>query len=328
MVGFDISELQEVDGICRTVIAGCALVFDWPEKFPERILVQLAESGVPQVSKSSKGNVSLRLINGSPQNEKAEWLARVLLTRYALWKGNETPPPLWLVNTILIEGSSDGSPQLLTLIKRRLIDQAIPTMAQKIQTYDRTMDIGWDFLIFRFLKSGGLEQEVFQTRLLQFWSNGYDWTQLQLFFTPRFPGLNGAELELLWKTFVDETLSIESAVCWTESHSLKALEDLVTMEVTQNNQLKILSLDTWFLYRSFSFVSSLFKDKQMELELMAISIHPYYFNACHSLNNVLIAIMEDDLSGYQTAVHQWNQDMLDAQQLSFETDRILKLICP
>ena len=328
IVGSDLSELQEVDGICETIIAGCSLVFDWPEEFPQRILVQLTESGVPQVSKSSNRNVSLRLINGSPQSEKAEWLARLLLTRYALWKGNETPPPLWLVNTILIEGSSAGRPQGITLIKRRLKDQTFPTLAQKIQTYDRTTDIGWDFLVFRFLKSGGLEKEIFQTRLLQFWSNGYDWTQLQLFFTPRFSGLNAAELELLWKTFVDETLSLESAVCLTESDSLRALEDIVTIEVTQNNQSIILSLNTWFLYRSFSFASSLFKQKQTELELMAISIHPYYFNACHSLNNVLIALMEDDLSGYRTAVHKWNQDMLDAQQLSFETERILKLICP
>ena len=261
IAGPDLSELQEVDGICQTIIDGCALVFDWPDDFPQRILVQLSEKGVPQVSKSSNGNVSLRLVSSLPQNEKAEWLARVLLTRYALWTGNETPPPLWLVNTILIEGSSVSSPQQIALLKRRLKDQTIPSLAQKIHSYDRITDIGWDFFIFRFLESGGLEKETFQNRLLQFWSNGYDWTQLHQFFSPSFSDLNGAELELLWKTFIDETVSIESAVCWTELDSLNALENLAKMEDTQNNQLKLLSLDTWFLYRSFPFTAALFKEK-------------------------------------------------------------------
>ena len=134
-------------------------------------------------------------------------------------------------------------------------------LAQKIHSYDRTTDIGWDFFIFRFLESGGLEKETFQNRLLQFWSNGYDWTQLHQFFSPSFSDLNGAELELLWKTFIDETVSIESAVCWTELDSLNALENLAKMEDMQNNQLKLLSLDTWFLYRSFPFTAALFKEK-------------------------------------------------------------------
>jgi hypothetical protein len=329
IVGPDLSELQELEGICQTIIEGCTLVFfDWPEEFPQRILVQLSENGIPQAGKSSNGNVSLRLIIGSTQNEKAEWLARVLLTRYANWKGYDTPPPLWLVNAIIIEGSLSGNPQQITLYQRRLKDQAIPSLAQKIQTYDRTTDIGWDFLLYRFLKSGELLKDTFQDRILQFWAKGYDWTQLNQFFSPLFPELNGAELELLWKTFVDESLSTESAVCWTEMASLDALEDLAKIEVVQNNQLKLIRLDTWFLYRSNSFATTWFEQKQKELEFIAISIHPYYFNACHSLNTVLIALLEGDLAAYQTAVRRWNQDMLDAQQLSFETDRILQQICP
>ena len=72
----------------------------------------------------------------------------------------------------------------------------------------------------------------------------------------------------------------------------------------------------------------LFNKKQVELEVLALSIHPYYFNACHSLDRLFFTMNAEDLEGYRVAARQWTQDMLDAQQLTFETDRLLGKICP
>ena len=217
---------------------------------------------------------------------------------------------------------------MTTLLLRGLQGQEIPSLAQRIQTYDRTAESAWDFLIYRFLESGGLSFEVFKQRLEQFLENGYDWTQLNQFFVPRYADLNGAELELLWKTFVGETLASESAVCLSEDASLAALESISKIEVLKNKGLQVLTPDFWYLYRSDPIAMQLFNKKQVELEVLALSIHPYYFNACHSLDRLFFTMNAEDLEGYRVGARQWTQDMLDAQQLTFETDRLLGKICP
>lgn len=321
-------EVREVEGLSRRVVAGCRATFDWPDGFPQKILVQLNSNRIPQVNKSTSGRVTLELSVGSSSSLKAEWLVRSLLTRYATWKGNDQSPPLWLVNAVLVRGSLAGNPQSKTLLLRRISKTEIPSLAQRIQSYDRTTDPGWDYLLFRWLESGGLDSQTFRRRMLQYWENGYDWTQLNQFFSFLYPDMNGAELELLWRTFASEELSSESAVCLNESDSLSALEELAKVEVTQSGQIKRLRLDTWYLYRTDPMIVELLREKQLKLEVLAMSVHPYLFNACHSLSEVLIATLESDLDDYQLAVERWNQDMLDAQQLTFETDKLLRAVCP
>ncbi|MCZ6674865.1 MAG: hypothetical protein O7C75_18195 [Verrucomicrobia bacterium] len=326
-VGPDLVKLQEVERLSQIILAGCVASFDWPEEFPQPLLVKVSDQGIPQVNRSPTGNVTLNLVKNLDWDQNAEWLTRALVSRYGLWKGNATPPPLWLVHSIIVEGSLHTKPQVRNLLLRRLQGQTVPSLAQRIQTYDRTTDPGWDFLLYRFLKSGGLESSLFVQRLEQFWTHGYDWTQLSLFFLPRYTDLNGAELELLWRTFVSDSFATESSVCLSETASLEALETLAKIEVLRNQQLEILTPDTWFLYRSDVLAQKWFRRKQSDLEVLAISIHPYYFNACHSLNQLFLALDNEDLDGYREYAQKWNQDMLDAQQLSFETDRLLKRVC-
>lgn len=270
----------------------------------------------------------LNLVEGLPQSTRSEWLTRALLSQFGIWKRNETPPPLWLIHASLIAGSLHDNPQVWTLLLRRLRGQPIPSVARRIQTYDRTTDPGWDYFLYRFLESGGLEKQEFRRRLEQFWANGYDWTQLNLFFLPRYADLNAAELELLWRTFLADTFSSEPAVIMSEIESAEALVSISKIEVLRNLNPEILTPETWYLYRNDFHLLDWIYQKQSELEVIAFSIHPYYFNACHSLGLVLDSTLTGDLNGYREAVGQWNQDMLDAQQLSFETDRLLEKICP
>ena len=221
-----------------------------------------------------------------------------------------------------------GNPQANTLLLRRLRNTEIPSVSQRIQSYDRTTDIGWDYLLYRWLEAGGLDKRTFQRRLIQFWESGFDWTQLNQFFSPLYPGLNGAEMELLWRTFVSETTSSESAICLSENESIQELEALARMEVLENGQTKLLEFDSWYLYRLNPAIIELLRQKQSELEVLATRIHPYFFNACHSLNEVLLTTLESDLSGYQDAVRKWSQDLLDGQQLTYETERLLNALCP
>ena len=100
------------------------------------------------------------------------------------------------------------------------------------------------------------------------------------------------------------------------------------MEVLENVQTKLLEFDSWYLYRLNPAIIELLRQKQSELEVLATRIHPYFFNACHSLNEVLLTTLESDLSGYQDAVRKWSQDLLDGQQLTYETERLLNALCP
>lgn len=285
-------------------------------------------SSIPQVQKGIGGGTILLLPESADYEQQVEWIARGLLTFYGMSRGIETPPPLWLIHAVEYLGAGEQKPQMRTLLIRRLKGKAIPSLSHRVRSFDRTSDAGWDFLLFRFLESGGLAASLFKQRVEQFWSNGYDWTQLGLFFTGLNSGLNGAELELLWKTYVTETLESESAVCLSEEASLAALEALARLEVLVTSTPEMLPPNTWFLYRDDPVARAAFSRKHAELEVLALSIHPYYFNACHSLDRVFRAIAGDGLDEYRDAVKQWNQDLLDAQQLSYETDRLLQKLCP
>ena len=326
-VGSDLAALQEMEGMSQIMLSGCLAIFEWPEKFPQSVLVKVPDSGFPQVNRRTSGLVSLVLPKDQTWEQKSEWITRVLLIRYGIWKGNSTPPPPWLVSATVTKGAIQKNPKVLTLLLRRLVGQTIPALAQRIQSFDRTVDPGVDYLIFRFLESGGLSSELFAQRLEQYWANGYDWSQLSLFFTPKYAQLNPAELELLWRTFLNDFLAEETAVCLSEVGSLEALVSLSKLEVLLNGKSEILTPGTWYIYRNNEYALGQLKQKQVELEVLAVSIHPYYFNACHSLNELLLALFDSDLEAFKEAAQSWNQDLLDAQQLSYETDRLLEQLC-
>lgn len=134
-------------------------------------------------------------------------------------------------------------------------------------------------------------------------------------------------MELLWKTFCSESLYTDSSVCLSEAESLNSLERIARLEILKNRELAALNTDVWFLHRSDPVALREFSKKQSELEILAVSIHPYYFNACHSLDRIFLAIESNDLEGFRTAARQFCQDMLDAQQLSFETDKLMERLC-
>ena len=327
-LGSDLDQLHSLELASREILEGCRLSLGWPNAFPRSMTVFLSEGAVSQIKKGVAGAVSIEINSQLSGDQQGEWLARGLLTHYGSWKGIAVPPPSWLVQSIQIRGAIWNRPQVRVLLLRDLGNELIPSLSQGIQSLDRNNHPGWGYLIHQFLESGGLESEVFKQRLEQFWTHGYAWTQASEFFNPRYPNLNGAELELLWKTFVSEILSSESGVCLSESASLAALERIAQLEVFENGAPVLLSQDIWYLHRKDVLAAQAFSRKQSELEVLVVSIHPYYFNACHSLDRVLLAIERDDLDGYRVAAQQFAQDMLDAQQLSFETDRMLEKLCP
>ena len=272
--------------------------------------------------------VRVELNLSSSEEINSEWILRGLLTHFGAWKGIDVGPPEWLIQAIRIRGAIHYKPQVHILMLRQLQGELLPSLAEQIQNSRERRLPAWGYLIYQFIESGGLEEKQFKQRLEQYWRNGYDWTQLSLFFEQRYPGLNGAELELLWKTFVSETLYSESGVCLSETDSLKSLERLSRLEILKNREADVLNQDEWFLHRDDPVALQAFSKKQTELEILAVSIHPYYFNACHSLDRLFLAIENDDLDAFRTAARRFNQDMLDAQQLSFETDRLLEKLCP
>lgn len=326
--GRDLDQLRALQTTSEIVLAGCRAGLNWPEEFPGKLAVRLSGASMAQVREGAGGGWILQLPERTEYATQVEWLTRGLLSLYGKAKGIEAPPPLWLVHAIEYLGVRADRPQMRTLLIRRLNGRVIPALSQRVQRYDRATDPGWDYLLFRFLESGGHPPAIFKKRLEQFWANGYNWTQLNLFFTGMNAHLNGAELELLWRTFVAETLASESAVCLSESASLAALEKLTRLEVMKNSKPETLAPNTWYLYRSDPVALSAFNRMHGELEVLVHSMHPYYFNACHSLDRVLRAISAEDLKEYREAVNQWNQDLLDARQLGFETDRLLRRMCP
>lgn len=326
--GSDLRHLHSLELNSREIVEGCRLSLDWPDEFPRSLTVIVEETGLSRVKKGTGGTVSIELNSKSDVEVQAEWLARGLLAHYGTWKGIASPPPEWLSQAVQIRGAIWNRPQVRVLLFRALRDRDVPSLTQCIQSLDRSLHPGWGYLLHEFLESGGLESAVFKRRLEQFWRNGYVWTQASEFFTARYPNLNAAELELLWKTFVSEALSRESGVCLSESESLATLERIAQFEIVKHGNPELLNQDVWFLHRKDPLAVQAFYRKQSELEVLAVSIHPYYFNACHSLDRVLLAIEIDDLAAYKLAAQQFSQDMLDAQQLSYETDRFLEKLCP
>ena len=327
-VGTDVAQLQSLELSSQELIEGCISSLDWPDSFPKPLTVILSGVTDPVVSTGVSGIVRVEINAASSGEVQAEWMLRGLLAHFAAWKGIRTPPPDWLIRSIHLRGAIRYKPQVRVLLLRQLQEKPPPALSEIIKGNDGSWHTGWNYLIYQFLESGGLEKKQFEQRLEQYWSNGYDWTQLGLFLNDRYPGLNGAELELLWKTFCSESLSTESSVCLSEKESLKSLERIARLEILKNRELAALNTDLWFLHRSDSVALRDFSKKQSELEVLAVSIHPYYFNACHSLDQIFFAIESDDLEAFRKAARQFSQDMLDAQQLSFETDRLMERLCP
>lgn len=327
-VGTDVAQLQSLELSSQELVDGCISSLDWPDSFPKPLTVILSGVTDPLVSTGVSGIVRVELNPASSEEIKAEWMVRGLLAHFAAWKGIRTTAPDWLIHSIRLRGAIRYKPQVRVLLLRQLQGNPPPPLSEIIQGNDRPWHVGWNYLIYQFLESGGLEKNQFEQRLEQYWSNGYDWTQLALFFNDRYPGLNGAELELLWKTFCSESLFTESSVCLSEAESLNSLERIARLEILKNRELAALNTDVWYLHRSDPVALREFSKKQSELEILAVSIHPYYFNACHSLDRIFLAIESNDLEGFRKAARQFSQDMLDAQQMSFETDRLMERLCP
>ena len=323
LVGTDMNVLRNFESICDRAVSGCAEIFELPESFPQRIRIVVSGNAVPLIGRSTAGGVTLQANPDLTEDDRVTWVMRALLTRYGRWQGVDLPPPLWLIRACQVQSEFQQNPAFKILLQRRLSQTKVPTLRQRIGSYDLRATPGWDYLVYKFIESGGLDQRSLRVRLLQFWNNAYDWSQLAAFFETTYPGMNPAELSLLWGTYVSEFLAAGSSGFLSEEDSLRTLERISALEIVRSDQLEKIAADFWFLYRRDDRILSLIDARKSQLSELALRVHPYYYNACHSLNGMLEAVFRDDLKGFQQSANQFKQDVLDARQLSYETDRVI-----
>ena len=323
LIGRDMGVLRDFESACDRAVSGCGEIFDIPESFPQRIRIVLSESALPLIGLSSAGAVILQVHPALSPEDRLQWVIRALLTRYGRWQGVEASPPLWLVRACRVEVELKGNMTYSILLKRRLSLWEVPTLRERLGSYDLHAEPGWDYLIYQFIKSGGLDQRSMKRRLLQFWKNAYDWSQLTAFFDITYPDMNPAELSLLWATFVSEFLAENGHGFLPEGDSLRALERISTLEVMRRKQLEKIGPDLWFLYRRDEQLLSLMAAKKSDLSELVLGVHPYYYNACLSLGDLLEAVFRNDLKGFRKAAQQYKQDVVDARQLGYETDGVI-----
>ena len=85
-------------------------------------------------------------------------MVRGLLAHFAAWKGIRTTPPDWLIRSIRLRGAIRYKPQVRVLLLRQLQQKPPPPLSEIIQGNDRSWHVGWNYLIYQFLESGGLEK--------------------------------------------------------------------------------------------------------------------------------------------------------------------------
>lgn len=95
-------------------------------------------------------------------------MVRGLLAHFAAWKGIRTTPPDWLIRSIRLRGAIRYKPQVRVLLLRQLQQKPPPPLSEIIQGNDRSLHVGWNYLIYQFLESGGLEKKQFEQRLEQY----------------------------------------------------------------------------------------------------------------------------------------------------------------
>ena len=323
LVGRDMGVLRDFEFACDQSVSGCREIFNLPESFPQRIRIVLSDNTLPLIGRSTAGAVILQVHPDLSADDRLTWVIRALLTRYGRWQGVEAPPPLWLVRACRIRIELKRNMAYEILLKRRLSQTEVPTLRQRLGSYDLHAEPGWDYLVYKFIESGGLDQRSLRMRLLQFWKNAYDWSQLTAFFYNTYPDMNPAELRLLWRTYVSEFLAEDVFAFFSEEHSLRVLERISTLEIMRWNQLEKIAPDLWFLYRRDEQLLSLMAANKSGLSELVLRVHPYYYNACLSLNDLLEAVFRNDLKGFRQAVHQYQQDVLNARQLGYETNRVI-----
>ena len=323
LIGKDMGVLRNIETACDRSVSGCREIFDLPQSFPRKIRIVVSDNAEVQIRRSAAGAVSLILNPGLTDNDLVTWVIRALLTRYGHWNGVDAPPPLWLVRACRMQIEIGNNAAFNLLLNQRLSPLEVPSLGQCVGSYDLNSEPGWDYLVYKFIESGGLDKSTFRLRILQFWKNGYDWSQLTAFFERTFPRMNPAELSLLWGTFVSEFRADDPSGFKSENESLHALERISTIEIRRNNRLEKVHADLWFLYRKDDEILSLIELRKSDMAKLILRVHPYYYNTCHSLNGVVESVMKDDLKGFQQAANQFKQDMLDAQQLSYEADRLI-----
>lgn len=323
LAGRDMDVLRNFESACDRAVSGCAEIFELPESFPQRIRIVVSGNAVPLIGRSAAGAVTLQAHPDLPDDDRVTWVMRALLTRYGRWQGVDLPPPLWLIRACRVQSEFQQNPAFKILLRRRLSRTEVPTLRQRIGSYDLRATPGWDYLVYKFIESGGLDRRSLRARLLQFWKNAYDWSQLAAFFETTYPGMNPAELSLLWGTYVSEFLAGDPSGFLSEEESLRTLERISTLEIKRNDQLEKIAADLWFLYRRDDRILLLIDARKSQLSELVLRVHPYYYNACHSLNGTLEAVFRDDLKGFQQSANQFKQDVLDARQLSYETDRVI-----
>ena len=323
LFGRDMDILRKFESACDRSVGGCGEIFDLPESFPQRIRIVVSDNAVPHIVRSTAGAVILQVNSDLTDDERVIWVIRALLTRYGGWQGVDVPPPYWLIRACQVQIEFQRNPAFRILLQRRLSQREVPVLRERVGSFDLHTEPGWDYLVYKFVESGGLDQPSLRLRLLQFWKNAYDWSQFTAFFETTYPGMNPAELGLLWRTHVSEFLARDSIGSLSEEDSLSALDRLSMLEIRRNNQLEKIAADLWFLFRRDDKILSLMTARNTHLSQLVLRVHPYYFNAFHSLHGMFEAVFRDDLKGFQQAANQFKQDVLDARQLGYETDGVM-----
>lgn len=323
LFGRDMGALRIFESACDRSVDACEEIFQLPESLPQRIRVHISEDADPHISRSTAGAVILQVNPDLTDDDRVTWAIRALLTLYGRWQGVGVPPPLWLIRACRVQIEFQQNPAFRILLQRRLSQTKVPTLRERFGSHEFLAEPGWDYLIYKFIESGGLDPSSLRLRLLQFWKNAYDWSQFTAFFETDYPGMNPAELGLLWRTYVSEFLALDTMGFLSEEDSLRALDRISLLELRRNNRLVKIPADLWFLFRRDEKILSLIATRNTNLSQLILRVHPYYFNALHSLKGMFEAVSGNDLKEFQQAAEQFRQDVLDAQQLGFETDRVI-----
>ncbi len=293
--------------------------------FSSPLIIELIDGRESVFVNTIAGNTVLYLAKCEPRKEK--WILEAYLARWAKWTGISKNPPSWLLAGLEMRLKVKQVPAIAKVIVLQLKEGSyVPSLSTLISN-NSGISGNWYYLLLKFLKEGGLSNELYQSRLQQYWKTGYDWTQLAVFFEKRYSKLNASELDLLWRTFVSEELNMLNDRFFNELDSLGLMRKFAEIAVSLQGEEKIILADEWFLYQNEPWVIQNLKKKQNELKVIVLRIHPFFYNACHSLNLQISAILGHDLESFRGNARQFHQDMLDAEQLMYESDLLLERVC-
>lgn len=329
--GPDVAWVNEVDSRAAQIRAGFAPLLDLPERYPTPVYIRVAAAvsegeGEFRPGIEPAGLVSLAIVPGPRTSDFAlrHALARSLLVRHGAWLGGystDLAVPAWLAEAGVAGSLVVAQPSMSESLGREAARHGPIPLASLLGGGGVEALPAWQanaWFLAQFLRAG-MGREAWGALVRDSLRGGVDAGAA----VSRTIGRGGANPEIAWAAEFFNLAARHGGPGQSPQESYRAVTRAARFVFRAGGRDTVFPWERLWFWRESEHVRREMEARARHLSTLAPTAHPFFINACASLQDACRALLTADAEAWGAAVTAYEEDLAEGVEMSFAAGNAL-----